>query len=310
LRLNPIHGKFALYPEGQFGFSSEGSVVTAECFTYDHEAEALQNTMSDLVDCPGGLMRNVESSAHALCVLPCPSSMFTTEEYSTMHLAFTIPGFAAFFVNACLVLTKLLSSVSFVKTGSGSISMPFGVAWSASMCGLWCFMDIFPAVAMGNDLACPCDNETCYRESTLCAVSSASVFVLQSMYIGNVCTCYELYFKFSNLSRANETISSKYFLCFCLAPVLLFFVALFLGTDELDSPNYSFNHHRSSFKCKCFLNLPDMTTEYIINFSVFMVCALASAVLLFLAAWRIMSVNVNIGASDSSSRFVRIFFVD
>jgi hypothetical protein len=89
-----------IYPEGQFDFSSEDGVVTAECFTYDHEAEALQNTLSDLVD-----WSCAKRGGQCTCTVRAALSEFYVHDRGILHNALS---FYPFWV--CGLLRQCVSS--------------------------------------------------------------------------------------------------------------------------------------------------------------------------------------------------------
>jgi hypothetical protein len=283
-----------MFPEGAYSISSgTGEIVDTECFTYDLvKDELLQSRLSDIIDeCPGSLVRNTGGTG-ALCLEPCPSFIFTREEYGTMALMFVLPGLFAFFVNLYLIMTVVVARYSrTVIRQKHDVHMPFGTKLSAFVCCMWAVMDIFPALLLDTRVGCSCDSMACYQDSAACSVSKASVFVLQLVFMGNFLTCLELDIKIHDPLGCKYAIAKmwRWAPMFLSVPLLLFVAAVTLETDDVDAPNYYLNQHRSNFKC--FYNLNDMGQEFVINYLVFMFCALSSGVLVGRSVIRVFAMT-------------------
>jgi hypothetical protein len=234
-----------MYPTSTFEIHSDHKgLVSSECFSYEAEREKLATIMSNREDftCPSHMVRNADvSSDAALCFEPCPSFLFTPAQYHVMEITFVGVGLTAMSASTYLVLTKVISVMGGPKN-VGAVGMPFGTVWSATMCIIWGCLDVVPALFWGVKVGCPCDSMRCYQETLACIFSQASVFFLQSMYIGNFCLCWELFMALTSPSHRNLSKKLKpYFVAVCVSPAALLLSAIFVQTDDSGSANYNLN---------------------------------------------------------------------
>jgi hypothetical protein len=251
-----------MYPTSTFEIhSDQKGLVNSECFSYEAEREKLATIMSNREDftCPSHMVRNADASPDAaLCFESCPSFLFTPAQYHVMEMTFVAAGLAAMSASTYLVLTKFISVMG-GPNKVGAIGMPFGTVWSAAMCIIWGLMDVVPALLWGVRVGCPCDSMRCYQETLACNFSQASVFFLQSMYIGNFCLCLELYIVLSHGKLSKKL--KPYLVAVCVSPAALLLSAIFVQTDDNGSANYHLNQVKQvciAF-CESFLYLHNLS---------------------------------------------------
>ena len=85
---------------------------------------------------------------------------------------------------------------------------------------LWCLVEILPALALGNSVACSCDTELCYHDSIVCSISEQSTFVQQSLFW--LLTCYMHDAFLSITKQAPRTEREKMY------PVCIYRIALLI----------------------------------------------------------------------------------
>ena len=79
--------KSELYPE-------ESSVYTfPDGSTHDVACSNRFSLEGDSIECPGRFVPSTKTDSNAACVMTCPISAFTNEEYNAMWLGVVVPGF-------------------------------------------------------------------------------------------------------------------------------------------------------------------------------------------------------------------------
>jgi hypothetical protein len=231
------------------------------------------------VRCPDLLITNPSTtSLEDSCLYPCPSFLFTDDEYSSLTLCLGIPGVVALFGNVYMLFTPYIRAVARKKaklTGKSKSEANTFLCKGAPVAGLfYCLVEPLPALTMGTDVACECGTEDCYQTGSLCKASEMGVFALQSclMWLTAFMIDSILSLEYRWKVHQRRKLFPAYGLASVGYPLLNLTLACFVlkSVHETD-PNFQLNKVRSSFKC--FPQLTDFWTEFaLVNLPLILGC--------------------------------------
>jgi hypothetical protein len=220
-----------------------------------------------IIECPSGLSPRTDGQLEDYCLFPCPSLVFDEREYTIMWSASLVFGLLAILGNGYMMLsysmlkmrqitpeTKLLNLVSF---------MGF----------LWCLVEILPALALGNSVACSCDTELCYHDSIVCSISEQSTFVQQSLFWLLTCYMHDAFLSITKQAprTEREKMYPVYGIVSLAMPIINLLLTQALTSFETGDPNYHLNAIRSAFSCHP--QLPTMVEEVLLLYSSNLLCS-------------------------------------
>jgi hypothetical protein len=186
------------------------------------------------------------------CVHTCPSFIYDNDDWNSMWLAYVIPGLFSFCLNAFLLV--LLGFMGHHERKK----VPFQTQAMFAMGFLFSLVDIVPVSVLYTSLPCHCDDEQyndtsiCQGESTYCAISRLSVFMLVSIFytIGGIITNLLL-----TIRRSPHAYNFKswYFVIFSvIVPLVCAFASIMLDfqpTEDPAAPTADLIIIRDAFSC-------------------------------------------------------------
>jgi hypothetical protein len=164
-------------------------------------ATALQ---SSVAACQYPLIVNTNANEEGgpLCLLPCPSFMYSDAEWSQMYWSLIVPGLFGIFLNAIMLLDSM--------TANSKTSRKFEPIFCYCVGLIWGVGPLFSA-ALYTDVACAdgCDNQECMSSGTVCSVYKVSPFLLQSMQFMICSMSAELYMRVEKGSPQVQTLHGR-----------------------------------------------------------------------------------------------------
>ena len=154
---------------------------------------------------------------------------------------------------------------------------------------LWCIFEVFPTIMYGNSVACTCDTELCYHDSTVCAMSEISIFVQQSLFwflTSYIVDAYLLIVK-EKRPKDRERMYPLYFAVGLCIPITNLALTVSLASFEEDDPNYHLNALRSAFSCHP--QLSTMLEEVLLLYLSTLVCCAIMFSLAVRIAYKVFS---------------------
>jgi hypothetical protein len=259
-----LHGT-RQYPEASTVFATQHGTFQIPC-TLIQNGTSIEISIEAL-RCPSGLIARDDGQLEDYCLFPCPSFVFEEEDYTAMQSASVVFGIFALLGNSFMVITYgFLPKKTKSQFALLNISAVFGL--------LWCIIEIVPSLLLGNNVACSCDTELCYHDSTVCSLSEISIFVHQGLFIALACYMGDSYLTI--LKEMRPTQRDKLYPFFGIAivgiPSVNMALTLALSSFEESDQNYHLNALRSSFSCHP--QLSTMWEEVLLLYSSTLVCCL------------------------------------
>jgi hypothetical protein len=188
-----------------------------------------------------------------LCHSPCPSTIYSSSECASQHLACVLPAFIALPITAALFFQTV-----FRKKTHG-LSVPTQLY---AVLSLLCIV-VGPVLSsiFHYDLPCRCATGLCTGETALCDVSRLLVFCIQAIQHFVFASVIPLCLKIKNAGSYDRTSLKKNLPFVCLG--VLFLVCTVIGfaldSNDPEDDNCHWNQISSAFSCQ--LRLPNMAKE-------------------------------------------------
>jgi hypothetical protein len=181
------------------------------------------------------------SSSQRFCVAPCPSFVYTRDEYQSMWYGFIVIGLFALFLNL-FQSWELLSNLVFRNAyaealGSRKCKNAF-LYWIVLLSVLHGIVVVLPAAILFDDVPCgDCGTELCFGESMLCQLNKLSVFLTTAILF---CIVWGMYLTTADLrgplrgtSRASQSKIVHGFLP-CLVPFVFCITGFVIEKNDSD----------------------------------------------------------------------------
>jgi hypothetical protein len=228
----------ALYPATSSMYtSSDGTVYDVPCFIPSADPNVLE------AKCPDPFLPPVDESHDKPCVNPCPSPVYTTDEYSAMWLIYSIVSIVGLLLNLFMAATWYISGRRHFK------AIPFQLKNCVFLGILYGLVDTLPVVLLKFDLPCSCDTDECVGDSLGCFVNRSSTYLLMAISINLCSLTHNLFSALSSSSRRHSQFSKAVPILVLFFPMLLMVVAYLVETDDTNVSNGKLNISRHAFKC-------------------------------------------------------------
>jgi hypothetical protein len=234
--------------------------IRVPCFAFSAlDAEGALSILNDALanlECTAPLVSNDaftdDLTNGDLCHFPCPSTIYSSSEYASQHLAYVLPAFVALPITATLLFQTM-----FRKKTHG---LPVPIQFCAVLSLLYIVVGPVLSSILYHDLPCGCATDLCTGENALCDVSRISVFCIQAIQYFVVASVIPLYLKINNGGSYGTTSLEKNSPFVCLGvPLVCTVIGFALDSTDPEDDNYHWNQISSAFSCQ--LRLPNMATE-------------------------------------------------
>jgi hypothetical protein len=202
------------------------------------------------VTCPSGFTAYEGDESSDICVFPCLSFLFTSEQIDTTFAVYVATGFLGLCTNLFLVVTYAMSRK---KKGQG---LPPFVVMCASCGLLFNLIDTVPTALFKLDLPCNdnCRDEFCHGDGAICKLGQPSEYLLLAVFCILLDTLLQLYTK-TTLSWAPHKcrqLSKVYTAASATLVTVCVILCLLADTDLLNSGSTEYRQlivARDAFNC-------------------------------------------------------------
>jgi len=250
------------------------------CHSIQQEGYFSVESTKDVVKCPAPFVHNPTADlagamsnsglGSQLCIQPCPSFIFTTDENFQMWLSYVVPGCIALGLNVLATLCIFTNAREW--NNQIDLNSQFLVV-SSCFHGL---VGALPAVLLGEELPCGCETENCFDQTWMCLWGRLSVAVIHVIMMGITVKMYRCYCGIVNNVTINRSL--KYEMYCVVIALAIFCVSIAVEDKSYDSDLYALHFSRSSFLCR--IRFPSFLSEFLLVYLPVIAASMVTVVLL------------------------------
>jgi hypothetical protein len=226
---------------------TDGVDYEVQCFVPDLEAKIAG------IECPDPFMPSLNKEE---CVLPCPSPVYSLDEYTDMWAAASATAFIGFILNSFMAITWQIG------TKKKFAAVPFQLRTCVGFGALYGIIHTLPMLALKHDLPCgECATEECTGISLPCTLNRMGIYMLLGILISLSALTFKLY---SSLDMTRGGLKPRQVQMLdracLLVPFVLLVIAYLFDSEDFDNDNGELNVVRHAFSCS--MRFPTMVHEW------------------------------------------------